>query len=535
MTVAELIKRFEKLKSSRGTWESHWQELAEYCLPRKATVTALKTPGTKVPTDIYDSTQIQSAQIFAAGLMSYLTNPSSKWFALGLKNKNLEEASDVKMWLKDTEDRIFDTLNESNFNQEIYETYLDLSVFGTSPLYSEEDPETKVRFYARPLAETFIVENDRKKVDTLFRAFSYTVRQAFQRWGNNAGQKVLEAYEQGKLEEDMDFLHVILPRAERDVRKQDGVNKPFASLYIEPTTKKLLSEGGYEEFPFFVPRLTKISGEVYGRSPAMTCLPDIKSLNSMAKTILKAAQKQVDPPLQAPDDGYILPLRTSPGSVNYHGVGLQPGDEIKPLYPSNIHNIPIGFEMEEQKRASIKSTFFVDLFLLLAQQPKMTATEVLERVNEKMLILGPMLGRLMSELLDPVITRVASILSRTGGLAPLPPTLQNEDFKVKYISPLAKAQKASEMKSISTLLLAVQEMAQVDPSALDNVNLDQAVKEIADIVNVPANILRSDEEVQEMRKERQQQLEVQQTLALANQAADTAQKGARAEKELTSE
>ena len=375
------------------------------------------------------------------------------------------------------------------------------------------------------------MENDRKRVDTLFRFFTYTVRQAYMRWQGDAGEKVIEAYKKGKLEDEMDFLHIILPRAERDVGKRDNRNLPFASLYVEPKTKKILSEGGYEEFPFFVPRLTKISGEVYGRSPAMTTLPDLKTLNAMSKTILKAAQKAVDPPLQLPHDGFILPIKTTPAALNFRLGNIE--DEIKPLYPPNIHNLPVGMEMENQKRTSIKRAFFVDLFLLLASlEGNMTATEVAERVNEKMLILGPMLGRLMSELLDPIVIRTFNILLRLGIIPPPPPELQGQDYKVKYISPLAKAQRASEMQSKSLMLAAAGEMAALKPDVLDNIDFDKAIKEIADITNTGI-ILKSDEEVKAIRELRQKQVEMQQTLQVAEQVAKTAKAGASAEKDLT--
>ncbi len=527
--IASLVKRFEGLKSARTVWESHWQELAEYCLPHKATITVAKHPGTRLPTNIYDSTAIQSVQILAAGLHSYMTNPSAKWFALTLQDKELAKSGEVKEWLKNAEDKIFSTLNSSNFNQQIHELYIDFSVFGTPCLYEEEDPEEIVRFYTRPISEVFIAENNKSRVDTVFRNFTYTARQAFQEWGNKAGQKVLDAIEAKKYEEPISFLHIVLPRAERDMSKKDSKNKPFASLYIELSHKKLLSEKGYDEFPFYTPRFLKTSGDVYAYSPASVSLADIKMLNAMSKTIIKATQKQVDPPIILPSDGYILPFKTGAGAINYKQVGMT-DEKIDVLNTKG--NIPIGMEMENQRRESIKRAFFVDLFLLLAQQPKMTATEVVERVQEKMLILGPVLGRLMSELLDPIIIRTFNILLRNRQLEAPPEVLMGEEYKVEYISPLAKAQRASEAQSMSNLLLAVGEMSNMEPSVRDVVDYDKAAREFADIYNTNPTILRSDDDVQEIREARAEQQKIAQELEMANQGAAALKTATEAEKNL---
>lgn len=527
--IDSLVKRFEKLQAKRATWEAHWQELAYYCLPMKQ-VTVKRTPGSKLPTDIYDSTAIHSVQVLAAGLHSYLTNPSSKWFALRMQDKELEESTGVKEWLKDSEDRIFDCLNSSNFSQQIHEVYVDFSTFGTAILYEEEDPKDLVRFFARPPSECYLVENERGEVDTMFRFFSYTARQAHQRWGDKVGEKIKKAIEAKKYEESFDFLHIILPREERDVKKKDSQNKPFASIYVEISKKKKLSEGGYEEFPFFSPRFAKSSKDAYGYSPAMIALPDIKMLNAMSKTIIQAGQKQIDPPIVLPDDGYILPFNRTPSAINYKRAGLEEKVEVLEVKG----NIPVTMELEEQRRSSIKRTFFVDLFLLLAQLPqgKITATEVVERVNEKMLILGPTLGRLMHELLDPIITRTFNILARNQKLAPAPEAIRGKDYKIEYISPLAKAQRVAEAQSISQLLLVLNEMANASPEVLDNIDFDKTAREYADIYNVSGDILRSDEEIQRIREERRKAAEVQRTLEEAKAGAEATEKIAKAEKDL---
>lgn len=530
MDINTIVKRFDHIKGNRALWENHWQEITKRCLPTKATITTSRLPGTKLSTTIYDSTAIYAVQVLAAGLHSYMTNPTSRWFALTMQNQELMDITDVKRWLKECEDIIFAHLNASNFNQAIHEAYIEFSAIGNCCLYEDADLKNVIKFHARPMAEIFILANASGEIDTVYRSFSFTARQAKQLWGDNCGEIVSKLMETGKVEERIPFLHIVLPREDRDVRKADARNMPYASVYIEPKKKKILSEGGYEEFPFFTPRFYKVAESEYAYGPGSLALADIKTLNSMSKTIMKGAQKSVDPPVILPNDGYLLPFKTTAGAVNFKGSTLT-DQKIETLEIKR--DIGIGLEMENQRREQIKWAFFVDLFLLLAQEPKMTATEVLERVNEKMLILGPVLGRLMHELLDPIIVRTFSILARNFRLPPPPPDIpEGEEYKIKYISPLAKAQRAAEAKSIGNLLTAVNEMKEMAPSVVDNINFDKATQEIAEISNVSADILRSDDEIREIREARQKQEELQASLEQLKLGAEGARTVGEAEKVL---
>ena len=524
MIPEQIIKRLEQLESERSSYSSTWQELAKYCLPRKAFITRIKSPGQKVDHDIYDSTAIQSALVLAAGLHSYLTNPAQKWFTLRMQNKDLMDDKEVKVWLKQGEDRCYDALNNSNFSQQVHENYIDLTVFGTSCLYEEEDPKDLVRFYCRPLQEVFISEDYRGRVDTLYRKFQLTARQAWEQWGNEAGEEVTTAMEKKDYDKKITFVHCVMPRYERDVSKKDAVNMPFVSYYIEKEKKHLISEGGYEEFPFFVPRFNKESDEVYGTSPAWVSFPDIKMLNQISYTIIRAAQKIVDPPLLLPHDGFLLPIKLSPGAINYKTSGT-PQDKVEQLITNA--NIPVGLEVEENKRLIIKRNFFVDLFLLLADPNRkdMTATEVMARVEEKMLILAPTLGRLMNELLDPIIDRTFKILLRNNLIPPPPPILSGQDYVIEYTSPLARAQRMEEMKAINQVITITGGIAQFFPDALDKINVDKLMDQIADLYNIHPEVVRSDDEVKLIREQRAQAQQRAQEMAMIQQGADIIKTG----------
>lgn len=525
-TAQQLVKRYQTVKAGRQSWDSYWQELAYYCLPRKAYITEVKAVGDRLPTDLYDSTAVNANQVLAAGLHGYLTNPQSKWFSLRMQNEKTDEISGVKEWLHEAEARIYDVLNSSNFNQEIHEVYLDLGSIGTSVMYEEEDPTDIVRFYTLPIGKLAISEDDAGRVNTVFIEFEYTAEQAYRKWGKKAGTKVLECIEKKLYDQPFNFLQCVYPRSDRDVAKKDAKNMEYASTWIS-SESKIIQEGGYREFPFFVPRFSKVSGDMYGYSPAMNVLPDIKMLNAMAKTMIKAAQKIVDPPLQVPNEAFLLPLRTMPGGINIRNAGY-PGEEIRPLLTGG--NIPIGLEMEQERRQIIQRAFFVDLFILLAERKNMTATEVQERVAEKMLLLGPALGRLMSELLDPIVTRTFNILLRNGSIPPPPPGLENQDYVVEYVSPLARAQRAGEIQSINQVLVLISQMAEVNPEALDKIDMDQTIDEIADIHGTNPELIRDDDEVEELRAKRAQAKAAMAQIQAAQSIAQTAKTGAEAGK-----
>lgn len=521
-SAEKLLKRFDSLKSDRSTWEDHWQDLAYYCLPRRAYITTEKMKGEKLPPDVYDSTAIQSNQVLAAGLHGYFTSPAAPWFSLEVYPKEMMKNHEVKTWLADCEDKIYCALATSNFNQQIHEVYLDLGVFGTACLYEEEDAQDYVRFYARPIREIYMVEDEKERVYTVFRNFKITARQAFEKWGEVAGKSVMKALDSGAEDKELEFLHVVGKRNERDITKKDKSNMPFYSIYISKQDKKIVSEGGYEEFPFFGVRFSKESGDVYGYSPAMTIFPDIRMVNSMSLSVIKAAQKSIDPPLVLPHDGFLLPLKTFPGGINYKRSGIAGGDENRIDVIPQGTNFPVSQEMIAENRQLIQKGFFVDLFMTMSDKT-MTATEVVQRTEEKIVALGSALGRMMSELLSPIIVRTFQILLRQGVIKPPPQALQQKGrLNPIYISPLAKAQKYALAGSVNAWLGTMGELAKAIPTVIDILNSDKASRYLADVYSVRPELLRNDDEVKAIRDARAQAEEMMARQQLMLNASQTA-------------
>ena len=500
----ELLSRFDRLEGQRQNWETHWQEVADFMQPRKADVTKRRSRGDKRMERIFDSSPIQAVELLAASLHGMLTNPSTPWFTLRFKDEEIDNDDEAKLWLESSTDAMYTAFNRSNFQQEIFELYHDLITFGTAAMFIEEDDDDIVKFSTRHINEIFIAENDKGRIDTIYRKFKISARAAIQKFGEAVSSDVQTKAKKDPYEE-IEILHAVYPRADFNPNKKDKGNMPFESVYLEYKNGNELSVGGFREFPFVVPRYLKASNEIYGRSPAMTALPDVKMLNEMSKTTIKAAQKQVDPPLLVPDDGFLLPVRTVPGGLNFYRSGTR--DRIEPL---NIGaNNPLGLNMEQQRRESIRAVFYVNQ-LMMQQGPQMTATEVIQRNEEKMRLLGPVLGRLQSELLKPLIDRVFAVLLRNNMLPPAPEFLSGRDVEIEYVSPLAKAQKSTELQSIMRAVEILGSLANVAP-VFDYVNFDNLVKHLADIVGVPQKILKSQSQVNAERQQAQaQQQEMQQ-------------------------
>ena len=508
----KLLTRFSRLAGQRQNWETHWQEVADYMMPRKSDVTKKRTRGDKRMELIFDSSPLQALELLAASLHGMLTNPSTPWFTLRFKQDNVDQEDEAKLWLESATDAMYTAFNRSNFQQEIFELYHDLITFGTAAMFIEEDEEDFIKFSTRHIDEVYIAENDKGRIDTIYRRFNLSARAVVQKFGTAVSQDILVLEKKDPYKE-VEIVHAVYPRADFNPTKKDKKNMPFESVYMEYKNGNELSVSGFKEFPFVVPRYLKASHEIYGRSPAMTALPDVKMLNEMVKTTIKAAQKQVDPPLLVPDDGFLLPVITVPGGLNFYRSGTR--DRIEPL---NIGaNNPLGLNMEEQRRDAIRAVFYVNQ-LMMQQGPQMTATEVIQRNEEKMRLLGPVLGRLQSELLKPLIDRVFAILLRNDMLPPAPEFLSGKDIEIEYVSPLAKAQKSSELQSIMRAIEILGSMQNIAP-VFDYVNFDNLVKHLADIVGMPQKLLKSQNQVNAEREQAAAQAEQQQQMAQMQQVA----------------
>ena len=516
----QLKDNLSRLKEKRSVWESHWQEVSDYMLPRKAEITKQRARGDKRHTLIYDATAIHALELLAASLHGMLSSSSAKWFSLRFKETELNAIDEAKEWLEDAQGRMYDAFAKSNFQQEIFECYFDLISFGTACLMIEEDQEDTLLFSARHIKEIFIQENKKGYVDTIYRRFKMPAQSVVDKFGiERVSKDVINLFKKSPFD-DVFLVHVVRPRLDFDPKKQDKQNMPIQSIYFEEQSGHIISIGGFKEMPYVIPRYLKSSTEVYGRSPGMNALPDVKVLNKMVENSLKAAAKMVDPPLLVSDDSMLAPIRMSPGSINFYRSGTR--ESIQPL---NINaNTAITLNNENQRRDAIAKMFHVDQLLSTENKKNMTATEILQKQEEKMRILGPVLGRLQSELLSPLIIRVFNIMLRQGLFLQSPEMLQQQELKIEFVSPLALAQRQQELQSLMRGLEIFGSMSQALP-VMDYIDDNGMVKQIIDILGIPAKVIKSDSEVQQIRENRQaeqQKAMEQQQLLAETQAAKQA-------------
>ena len=437
----ELKSNLSRLMEQRSTWESHWQECADYMQPRKAEITKERARGDKRNILIFDASAIHALELLAASLHGMLTSSANRWFSLRYKEDLLNDSDEAKEWLEDAKDKMYMAFAKSNFQQEIFEAYHDLICFGTACIMIEQDDTDILNFSARHIKELYIQENAKGIVDTIYRRFKMPAHAVIEKFGfDNVSKEIQTTFKKEPFEE-IELVHVVRPRTIYNQNKLDKKNMPYQSVYFENSSGHIISIGGFREMPYVIPRYLKASTEIYGRSPAMNALPDVKVLNKMVETSLKAAAKQVDPPLLVPDDGMLAPIRMSAGSLNYYRSGSR--DKIEPLQIGQ--NISATLNHENQRRDAIAKMFHIDQ-LVVASNRNMTATEVLQRNEEKMRILGPVLGRLQSELLEPMILRVFNIMLRSKLFLQAPEILANQEIQIEYVSPMALAQNLKNYK-----------------------------------------------------------------------------------------
>ncbi len=524
--VIHLVKRKGKLKAQRGTWESHWQDLTNFVLPNDSDFNLKRSKGDKRTTLVYDSTAIHANEMLAAGLHGMLTNPASNWFSLRIKdNDDFSDNAEAKQWLEETTNVILSELSAPAvaFPSHIHEYYLSLCSIGTACMFIGEPTRREgISFRAIHIDEIFIAENADGIIDTVFRCFKMSVRQIVQKWGEKSlSPRIQKMYENQEFDKEIELLHCVYPRDDIDKGKKAATMLPVASVYIDEKEKHVLAEGGFDEMPFMVSRWSKTVGEVFGRSPAMTALPDIKMLQEIMKTTIKAAQKVVDPPLLVPDDGVLGPVRTIPGGLNYYRASS--GARIEPLLTGG--NIGLSYEMMNDLRERIRTTFFLDQ-LQFQGAPRMTATEVVERTERTLRLLGPTLGRLQSEFLGPMIERIYGVLVRAGRLPEPPESIAEQELKIEYVSPLARAQRQTETQGIMRTLEFVGPIAGIDPQAAQIIKGADTVRHIAELNGVPPILLKSNDELMAEIQAQQEAQAAQQQMMQGAQVMEMMQKGA---------
>lgn len=522
-----LLARFEALKTERSSWLDHWRELSQHIRPRSAKFgNELPNSGLKKHGSIINAKPTLSARTLAAGMMAGITSPSRPWFQLTTYDPQLADREGVKNWLMSTERKLRELIARTNLYRCLHSIYSDLAVYGVSPAFVEADAEELVRGYVLPIGSFALATSDRGEVDTLFRALKLSVRQVVSKFGLAAcSQSLQDRYNRGALDEWVDVLHCVWPNTDMQPGKIGVAGKAYVSAWLEPTNDEtFLRLSGYDEKPFLAPRWETSGEDVYGMSPAMDCLGDCKALQKLELRKAQLVDKLSDPPMRAPTSLQNRRVSLLPGDVTFVD-GATAGHTYEPAYQVPPQAVAVVASEILQHERRIESAFYADLWLMLSQADgQMTAREVMERREEKLLQLGTVLENLHGELLSPLIERCLAEAARRGKLDPPPVELRagGDVLKVEYVSIMAQAQKLLGKTGIDSLITFVGASAQLKPDVLDKVDLDQTVDEYASMLGVPPSIIRPDDAVAALRKQREAAAAQQQQLEQAQAGADAA-------------
>lgn len=524
--VNESMKEFEALQRNRSVFNQHWEEVAELVLPayrNTFTYGSFNMQGEKKTERQVDSSAALALTRFSAILDSLLTPRNMFWHGLAADNEELAKIRDVKLWFEAVTKILFKQRYKptANFSSQNLMTYTSLGAFGNGALWIDRlrshEGGQGLRYKAIPLGEIYFRENFQGKIDGFCRFFRLNKEQAVQQFGeDNLPEGIKSCNDPNAL---FDFIHRVVPRLGYDPQRLDAKGMPWASYYIAMAGKMLVQEGGYTSFPVSVSRYDQAPGETYARGPAMTILPTIKTLNAEKRDFLTQGHRAVSPVLLTTDDG-IVDFSMRPGALNKGGFSA----DGKPLVGTlPIGNIQVSKEMMDDERVIIQDAFLVNLFQILQENPSMTATQVIEIVNQKGILLAPTVGRQQSEYLGPTIDRELDVLSAAGMLPPMPPVLEEAagEYNVVYTSPMSRAMRAQEVAGFGRTMEIVTGIVNItqDPSPLDNFNMDVASRETADIQAVPETWMASPDEVMAKREQRQKMIDQQQEIQAAPAAA----------------
>lgn len=527
----DCIREHEQLASRRGIWEGHWREVAERVRPNQNFFqNRIRSDGDKRNQKIYDDTAPLALSKFAAAVISMSFPATQRYHALTTHDPVLAKNANVKRYLEQVTDILFRVRYEpqANYQAQSGECVMDIGAFGTGILFIDDMIGHGIRYKSLPLAETYLAEDGHGVVDTLHRKFELSAHQAASLFGyENLPERVCQALERDR-NQRFPFLHCVYPNREREGRRRDARGMAFSSAYISLEDRAMVSEGGYRVFPFATPRFETGPNETYGRSPAMKVLPTIKTLNEMKKTLIRAGQKVVDPPVMLTDDGALQAFSLRPNALNFGYVDANGRPLAMPFETRG--QVQIGMDMMNAEREVINDAFFVTLFRILVQEPQITATEAMLRAQEKGQLLAPTMGRIQSELLGPQITRELDILAHSGMLPDMPPELIEAGgmVRVEYQSPLNLAQRAAAGVGMMNTLQAVAPLAQFDKRVSLLFDAVAMARELADINGVPQHTLHTDEEIAQLQGAQQQSEKMQALLAAAPVAASAAKNFAQA-------
>jgi len=525
-----VMNRLTALTTERSTWLAHWQDISDFIYPRRFRyLTTERNKGTKRNDKIINNKATLSARVLMSGMQAGLTSPTRPWVRMLPVDLVLLLIPRVTDWLEIVEKTVYQVLARSNIYNCLHEMYGIEGTFATAAMYVEEDAEDDVRGYVLPVGQFLIASSFRQQVDTLYRDFGMTVGQLVSKFGiNKVTINTRQRYERGDLDGYVDVVHAVEPRAVRDLTKLDNLNMEWQSVWMEkaaPAEWPPLLVSGYEEFPYMVARWFVTGEDTYGSgSPGMDCLGDAKAIQTLERRKAQAIDKIVNPPMKAPMSLKASRVSLLPGDTNYVPDNVA-GQMFEPVVKIDPSVVTVAESSIREHEGRIKDTFYTSLFLAMLEddrQQPITAREVNERHEEKMLQLGPTVERNEDELLSPLLNRIVQILARKGRIPPPPPELAGGRVKLEYISIMAQAQKLLATSATERFISFVGSTSAINKGVLDVPNFDKILRKYAEMLGMEPDDLNPEEVVAALRKQAAAQAQMQQAAQASTVMAQNA-------------
>lgn len=529
-------KRAKALESQRDRYKSLWTQIAKNFVPYRGRFALDETQGTDKYADLLNNKPALSMRVLTAGLMSGMTSPARPWFRLSTGDITLDERDDVKQWLYDCREIMLNLFARTNVYNSLQTFYNEISTFSTAALGMFEDDEVFVRYEALTAGQYAVGMNNKNLVDSIVIRRKRTISAIVKEYGlENVPTVVRNLWQRGELEEKMEIVNLIEPNDNRG-GSVFSYDLPFRSVtWVEGVggNEAILRQSGYNEFPFAVARWDVVTGEAYGTdSPALMALGDAKGLQLIERDLLQVADRMADPAMLADKDlrrslGNRAPV---PGSMHYVD---DPSKDIRALGQEGRTTLSEMISLTQRQEARIDAAFYVDMFLMLASSDRreMTAREVSERHEEKLLQLGPVLERLQDELLNPLVARTFSILQRSRVLPDPPEELEDVELSVVYISLLAQAQRLVSQQNVDRLMDTAGALMNFDPNIAQKLNVERILDTYADVLGVAPDLLKTQDQYAQLLEAARQQQQQQEAMAAASQMADVAQKASQTQLE----
>ena len=535
-----IVKRYERKKNERSTFDARWERMAPFIAPSRAGITTEFAAGDTQTRGVYDSTTMLAAETMAMFIAGHIINPSQRWHGYEMRDATVGSSDEVREWLEECRDRTLKRLGASLFYAEGPESLIDYGGFGTGFLLTEEAPQPVNRtlrgfrgfhFRAIKTGRFVIDEGVDGLVDTAWEEFKLSARVIKERWGDAPGtlpENVQVALRGGEIDKEFKIVHAIYPRPLAE-RAYGAKAMPWASCWVELASKHLIHESGYVTFPAAVPRYHKTPGEVYGRGRGDLAFPDTWTLNTAKRMGLEDWALKIRPPVLVGSDSVMGTLRLVPAGptiVNTHGRPIQ--DSIAP-WETGSHP-EVSHINEEELRRSIREIFHVDAIrqLLQVEKSEMTAFEFAKKIELLFRILGPVYGRLEWEYLHRVIDVVFDLQMQAGAFSPPPPEVYQTDGQIDVVfqNPIAKAQRAGDAEALALAIgdLAPLYQATQNPELFDRLDFSKTADGIYGMRGVPALWQRNDKEIKDLRAARQEQTEKENQIAQLEQLAGAAGK-----------